>query len=225
MDKIQLKASKRDEKGGTINKIRKQGMMPAVLYGYKVENTPLVLNANEFEKVLRKAGESTIIDLATDDGKTHSVLIHDIQYHGVKGHPLHADFYEVNMTEKLKAMIALEFVGESNAVKALGGTLVKVLNEIEVECLPADLPHNLEVDISVLNTFADTIHVRDIKLPTRVETVTDPEETVAKIQEPRDVEAELAAPVEENVEAVIEASTEKPAEGEEPAAEGEEKKE
>jgi large subunit ribosomal protein L25 len=101
--------------------------------------------------------------------------------------------------EKLQTTIQLEFVGESAAVKALGGTLVKTLAEVEVECLPVDLPHNLVVDITSLATFEDVITVKDITLPKGVEMLTDLEETVAKIQPPRDVEAELSTPVVEDV--------------------------
>jgi large subunit ribosomal protein L25 len=122
------------------------------------------------------------------------------------------------MTEKLKAKVALEFIGEAKAVKQLGGVLVKVLSEVEVQCLPSDLPHNIEVNISKLETFQDSIHVKDLSVSPKVEIVTKPEEMVAKIQPPRDVEAELKTEIKEDVEAVIAASTEKPAE-EEPAEE------
>lgn len=224
MDKIQLKASVRDIKKQSVKALRKQGQIPAVLYGHNVKNHPLAVNANDFEKVLRKAGESTIIDLLTDDGKQHPVLIQEVQRHIVKSTLQHVDFYEVNMHEKLTATVALEFIGEANAVKALGGTLMKNLNEVEVECLPADLPHNIEVDISTLNTFDDAILVKDLKVPGKVTILTSAEETVAKVQPPRDVEAELAAPVVEDVSAVEGAAeTPTPAEGEESATE--EKKE
>lgn len=220
MEKIQLKASVRDLEKTTPAKIRKAGHIPAVLYGHNLQNQSLAVNFSEFERVLKKAGESTIVELTTEDGVTHPVLIHDVQHHVLTSAPIHVDFFAVNMKEKLKANIQLEYTGESNAVKALGGTLVKVLNEVEVECLPTDLPHSILVDISVLKTFTDTIHVKNLSVPGKVTITTNPEETVAMVQQPRDVEAELAAPVEENVEAVIEASTEKKEEaGEEEAAE------
>jgi large subunit ribosomal protein L25 len=222
MEKIQLKVLNRDLKTTTPAKLRKQGMVPAVLYGYKMENTALAVPSGEFERVLKKAGESTIVELVTDDGKTHPVLIHDVQHHVITSSPIHVDFFAVNMLVKLKANIPLEFEGEANAVKAMGGTLVKVLNEVEVECLPVDLPHNIIVDISVLQDFDKTIHVKDLKVSDKVQIITDEDETVAMAQPPRDVEAELAVPVTEDVAAVIEASTEKK-EGEDEAAEAEEK--
>src|SRR4029077_3576684 len=107
----------------------------------------------------------------TGDGKTHPVLIHDIQNHYLTSRPIHVDFYEVSMTEKLKAKVALEFTGESGAVKTMGGVLVKVLNEVEVECLPADLPHNIAVSLEGLKTLQDSIHVKDLVIPAKVKVV------------------------------------------------------
>ncbi len=229
MDKIQLKAALRAEKEN-VAKLRKVGKVPAVLYGHKVKNQSLSIDGREFDKVLKKAGESTVVDLVTDDNKTHPVLIHEVQLHYLTSAPIHVDFYEVSMTEKLKAKVALEFVGEAPAVKTLGGVLVKILNEIEVECLPADLPHNIEVSLEPLKTLTDSIHVKDIKIPAKVKVLTTAEEMVAKIQPPRDVEAELAAPVTDEkaaVEAAVAASEKPKAEGEaeEPIKEEKPKKE
>ncbi len=210
---IELKAQIR-ETTSQADKLRKQGLIPAVLYGHNIKNLLLTLNLGEFEKTYKKAGESTIVNLEATDGKKHSVLIQDVQFHHLTSKPTHVDFYEVSMTEKLKAKVALEFIGEAKAVKQLGGVLVKTLNEIEVQCLPADLPHNIEVDISKLETFQDSIHVKDLSVSSKVEILTKPEEMIAKIQPPRDVEAELKTEIKEDVEAVIAASTEKPTEEE-----------
>ncbi len=194
-----------------VKAMRKGGIIPAELYGHNVQNVHLSVSQNEFEKIFRKAGESTIVTLDIEGNGQRNVLIHDVQKHVVKSQPIHVDFLEVSMTEKLETTVALEYEGESVAVKALGGTLVKVLNEITVECLPADLPHNLMVDISSLTTFEDVIAVKDITLPKGVALVTDGEEVVAKVQPPRDLEAELATPVEEDVtkvEGVVKADAE-----------------
>jgi large subunit ribosomal protein L25 len=182
----------------------------------------LSINQNEFEKVLRKAGESTIIEVKAPDGTVHNVLIQDVQKHYLNSKPIHVDFFKVSMTEKLTTNVALDFIGESTAVKAMGGTLVKVLSEVEVECLPADLPSVIEVDIAPLKTFDDVIAVKDLKVSDKVTVNADPEEVVAKVQPPRDVEAELAEPVEmdiSQVEGVAETPKEEGAE-----AEGDEKK-
>lgn len=198
MEKFELKAvvRKADESAAVV---RAQGMIPAELYGHNVQNVHVAVSANEFEKVLRKAGESSIVSLVVEGLGTRNVLIQDVQSHVVKSNPMHVDFLEVSMTEKLQTTVALEFVGESQAVKGLSGTLVKVLDEVEVECLPGDLPHNLTVDISTMAGFDDVVLVKDIAVPAGVTVLTDSEETVAKVQPPRDMEAELSTPVVEDV--------------------------
>ena len=228
MDKLQIKAENRDIKTSKPKAMRRDGKLPAVLYGHNIPTTALTLNASEFEKLLKKAGESTIVDLITADGKNHPVLIHEVQSHYLTSRPIHVDFYEVSMTEKLKTAVALEFTGEAPAVKALGGTLVKILDSVQVECLPADLPHSLTVDISSLQTFQDAILVKNLKAPAKVTIITGADEMVAKIQPPRDVEAELSTPVVEDVSKVEGAAEDKPAaegEAKEAAAEKPEKAE
>ena len=197
MEKIQLKTEQRDTNGRTAKPLYKAGLIPAELYGHNVENVHLSLDQIEFEKVLRKAGESTVIELLLPNGQVRNVLIQDVELHYLSNQPIHVDFYEVNLTEKLTATVAIEFVGESHAVKALGGTLVKALNEVEVECLPGDLPHQFDVDISVLDTFDKQILIKDLIVSDKVEIKADPEEMVATVQPPRDVEADLASDVDE----------------------------
>jgi large subunit ribosomal protein L25 len=196
-----------------VKKMRATGFLPAELYGQGKENVHLFVSANEFERVFRKAGESSIIALEIEGQGKRNVLIQDVQAHYLKSIPNHVDFLEINMTEKLTANIPLEFIGESVAVKASGGTLVKVMSEVEVECLPSDLPHNLEVNIESLKTFDDVIAAKDILLPKGVTlTMEDMDEVVAKVQPPRDVEAELAEPIEEDVSKVEGVAEDKPAE-------------
>jgi len=220
MEKLQLKAAIRDLKTDKAGKMRKNGLLPAVLYGHKVANLTLSINAREFDKVLKKAGESTIVELITDDGKTHPVLIHEYQKHYLTSVPIHVDFYQISMTEKLKAKVVLDFTGESKAVKELGGVLVKVLNEVEVECLPQDLPHSIVVGLDSLATLQDSVHVKDLSAPAKVKIITPGDEMIIKVQPPRDVEAELAAPVVEDVSKVEGAAEEKPATDGEAKAEG-----
>lgn len=190
-EKLQIGAKHRDLVTTSPKAVRREGFIPAVLYGHNVKSTNLSVPSNEFEKLFRKAGESTLIELTTEDGKVHNVLIQEVQRHFLTTKPIHVDFLQVNMTETLKATVALEFIGESLAVKADGGVLVKVLNEVEVECLPMDLPHNIEVDISAIKNFSDHISVKDLKVSSKVKILTDVDEVVAKVQPPRNVEAEL----------------------------------
>ncbi len=215
MEKIVLQAVVRPTQ--SPESLRKQGMIPAIVYGQTKQTEHLAISFSDFVKAFKKAGESTLLDLVVD-GKTKSVIIQDIQKHYLTGKAIHADFYEVSMTEKLKAHVALEFTGIPKAVKELGGTLVTVISEIEVECLPADLPHNISIDISGLATFEDAIHVSDLKkiVGSKVEILTNEEDVIVKVAAPRDVEKELSEPVVEDVSKVEGAAeTPKPGEGEE----------
>lgn len=193
MEKIQLKTTQRDTAHRTAKALYREGLMPAELYGHNIQNEHLSVNQIEFEKVLRKAGESTIIELHLPEGSPRNVLIQDVERHYLTNQPIHVDFYEVKMSEKLTATVQIEFIGESHAVKALGGTLVKVLNEVEVECLPADLPSHIEVDITSLKTFDNQIMVKDLNVSDKVEIKAESDEVVATVQPPRDMAAEEAA--------------------------------
>lgn len=197
MEKIQLKAVSRELAHRDSKTEYRAGLIPAEMYGNKVDNVHLAVDAIEFEKVFRKAGESTVIELIMPDGSTTNVLIQDVQYHYLNSNPIHIDFFAVNMSEKLTATVQIEFIGEADAVKVLGGTLVKMLNEVDVECLPVDLPPHFEVDISKLKTFDDVITVADIPVSDKVQILAEAEEAVAKVQAPRDVEAELTPEIDE----------------------------
>ncbi len=220
MEKVQLKTELRETNNRTAKPLYRQGLIPVELYGHKIDNVHLSVNQIEFEKVLRKAGESTVIELQLPGGDVRNVLIQDVERHYLSSQPIHVDFYEVNLKEKLTATVQIEFIGESHAVKALGGTLVKALNEVEVECLPGDLPPFFEVDISVLDNFEKQILVKDLAVSDKVEIKADADEMVATIQPPRDMEAEMASTVDEA--AAVAAAV-----GPEPdaVAEGDEKKE
>jgi large subunit ribosomal protein L25 len=188
---IAIIATKRIIKGKATSKLRKAGLLPAVLYGHKVETQDLELSEREFAKIFKLAGESTLVNL-TVDGQSRPVLIHEVQNHYLTDKPIHVDFYAVNMDEKLKAHVPVHFLGEAPAVKSLGGVLVKNLSEIEVECLPADLPHAIEVDISILDNFEKAVYVRDLKVSDKVQIITSADDMVTNVAAPRS-EAELAS--------------------------------
>jgi large subunit ribosomal protein L25 len=217
MATLTINATPRTVTGKKNSALRQTGKVPAVVYGHEVKSQNVEVDEREFRKIFKQAGENTIISLKLAD-KELPVLIHDVQNHYLKDTPVHVDFYAINMTEKLKADIPLEFVGEAPAVKALSGTLVKNLSEVEVECLPLDLPHSIEVDISSLENFESAIRVSDLKIPDKVELLTNPEETVATVAAPRS-EEEMKALDEKPVEADVNtvegvAKPEAPAEGE-----------
>ncbi len=186
------------ETGKSVKKLRRSGFVPAVVYGHGAANVNIAVASSRIAKVLKEAGESTLLELqiegdsATGVGanKTKNVLIHAIQTDPVQDFITHVDFMEVRMDQKIKAGIAIVCVGEAPAVKELGGILVRNMHELEVEALPADLPHHLEADISAIKTFEDHIKVADIKITRGVKILADGMLIVASVVAPR-TEAEL----------------------------------
>jgi len=176
---FKLAVTKRDVKMNNDG-IREEGNMPAVFYGQKIESTPVIVNQSEFKKILKEAGESSVVTLDMD-GKGTDVLIHDVALNPVTDEPIHSDFLVIDKDKKVTVKIPLEFVGESNAVKMLGGTLVKVIHELEIEALPKDLPQSISVDLSALGNLDSHISVGDLKLPEGVESKSSVEEIVASV--------------------------------------------
>ena len=187
-----IKAKKRDI-SANLEMLRKSGEMPAVFYGMGKESTPISVSIIDFKKIWRDAGESSTVAVSTPDGDLNT-LIHDIQVNPITDEPIHADFLVIDINKAIKVNIPVEFEGVSNAVKGGLGTLVKVLHEVEVEALPKDLPHNLVVDISKLETVDDQILVSDIVLPKGVSMITPVEEVVASIALQKE-EVEESAPI------------------------------
>src|SRR3989338_2764427 len=205
---LTIAAQSRTVVGKQNEKLRESGMIPAVLYGRGKETVSLQLAHKEFEKIYRQAGENTLINLLVND-KPHKVLIHDVAKHYMKDEPIHVDFYEVDLTRKIHAKVPVHFVGVSPAVKESGGVLIKNLNEIEVEALPMNLPHAIEVSIEKLKTFDDLVRVADLKVSDKVKVLAHPEDVIVKVQAPR-TEAELAElekPTDEAEKAAIEGLT------------------
>lgn len=187
---FELTSKNRDAKAD-LAALRSEGLVPAVYYGAGKESTPITVNYVEFVKVFREAGESSMITLKTDNGE-EQVIVQDIQQDPVKGNVLHVDFKVIEAGKLMEVTIPLEFVGESPAVKNGLGSLTKALQEIEIEVLPQDLPHGLEVDISVLTDLDAVIHAKDIKLPAGT-LLTDPEAVVALVSAAREETEEETA--------------------------------
>ena len=160
--------------------IRKNGMVPAVVYGARVENTTISVPSVDFEKVLRVVGESNTLTLELKDKKVE-VLIHEIQRDPIKGFLVHVDFLAIDANKPIEVVVPIEFIGIAPAEKNGFGVLVKTLHEIEVEALPKDLPHNIEVDLITLENLDDQIRVEDIKAPKGVTIKTNGEEVLAII--------------------------------------------
>lgn len=199
-----LDTKSREFTGKKVEMLRGQNLIPAVVYGKDVRPQNLALEYLPFERVFREAGESSLIDLKINDSEPVKVLIHGIQKDPVSGKFIHIDFWQVKMTEKITAEIELKFVGESPAVKGLGGILVKSLDKIKVECLPQDLIHEIEVDISPLKAFEDLIHIKDLKFPSGIKVLDNPNEAIVIVSPPRSEEEikELEAKPEEKIEEV-----------------------
>ena len=196
--------------------LRASGRIPAVFYGPKEESTAIVVDAKVFGKLFKDAGETTIIKLK-GLGDDKDTLIHDVQVHPVTDMPLHADFYVSEKGKQSEISIPLEFVGVAPAEK-LGHIVVKAMHEVEIEVTPAELPQQLEVDISKLENVGDHITASEIKLPPSAELKTDPDEIVASVTafvEEKELESEVKlAEVEGDAEKAAAAAAEGAAEGE-----------
>ena len=194
--KVELQAQKREIMGRKVKQLRRSGYIPAVLYGKGQEALSLQVTVKDFDKVLKTAGESTLVYINTD-GQSFPTLIHDVMREPLKDTVIHADFYKVRLDEKVKTKVPVVFTGESPAVKELLGIFVRNVNELEVEAFPQDLPPEISVDISSLKAFGEQILLKDIKLGGKVEIIGEPDEIIATVQEPKsqeELEAELAAP-------------------------------
>jgi large subunit ribosomal protein L25 len=224
MDRLILKAEKRDCFGNSLAVLREQGRLPAVFYGPKEKSQSIFVPLIDFLKVWRAAGESTVVELDLA-GTKKNVLIYDVDLDPLTNEPRHVDFYVVDMAKKITASVPLEFEGEAPAVK-LGGVLVKVIHEVEVEALPANLPYELKIDVSSLKSFEDKVTVKDIQCPSGVEILAEPENVVALVEEAKEEEAETPeeAPSIEDIEVTTEKKP-KTGEGDESSSGESEKKE
>jgi large subunit ribosomal protein L25 len=213
MSRPKLSAKPRQALGHEAKKLRREGVLPAVVYGNKRESQSIQLDAREFEVLRRHVGRNALLDLQLDGGRPQPVLLHGIQEHPVTRRPLHVDLLAVNMSEERTVDVPIATVGSSEAVEKQGGVLLHLRDAVQLRALPDDLPASVELDISPLDTFDTVLHASDVSIPAGVTLVTDPQEPVARVQPPR-VE-EIAVPAAEEAE-----EAEAAAEGE-PAAEGE----
>jgi len=193
-----LSAKIRDQKP---NALRRDGQIPAVVYGPKTKGRNLVVADLDFGKIFSQAGESDLISLKLPLAKDRTsvshpseiqVLIHEVQKHPLSGDIIHVDFYAPDLTKTVQVAVPLVFTGASPAIENLDGILVKNIQEVEVEALPKDLPHKIEVDIARLKTFEDKIFISDLHLPQGVSILASADEVVALVTPPRS-EEELAA--------------------------------
>ena len=177
---MDLKVEKRDILGKKVDALRQSGLLPAELYGHDMPNLHLSVNAKDFEKLYKTAGKNTIINVVTD-GAPKPALIYNVQRHPVSGDIESIDLYAVRMDEEITAKVPIVFTGESEAVKAGLGVLIESMDEIEIEALPSNIPHEIAVDISKLKEIGDSIYVKDIIITGKFKFNIDPENVIVSI--------------------------------------------
>ena len=188
---LTLSVEKREKTSASAPALLRSGLIPAVVYGAHQASTSITVPIRAFEKILREAGEATIVSLA-GLGAPIPTLIHEVDLDPLTNQPRHVDFYAVTKGKKVQVAIPLVFTGESPAVKA-GANLVKVLHELEVKADPMNLPHDITVDLSALVAVGTKIHAKDISLPAGIELAVDPEEIIALAQEVVEEKEEVVA--------------------------------
>lgn len=212
MKKHTLSATPRDLVGRKVKKLRKQGLVPATIYGKEVKSVSVSVKTDEFSKVFQEAGESGLIELTL--GKVvRPVLVHSVQTDPVRDTILHVEFHQVDLKEKVRTHVPVEFTGEPAAVANRLGVLLTIADEVEVEALPTDLPEKLVIDISGLSAVDAEVKVKDVKVSKDVTVLTDAEQTLVKIGALVTKAAEAEAAAEEAAKAAAEAAAEAPTEG------------
>jgi large subunit ribosomal protein L25 len=178
MEKVVLKAERRDVIGKQVKAMRRAGKLPAVIYGRHTDPVNLALDAHNASLVLGRLTSSSLVTIDLD-GREYPALVREKQRDYIKNRLLHVDFLAVDLTETIRATVSINFVGVSTAVKDYNAVLVTNLNSLEVECLPTDLPERIDVDISVLERPGESIRVRDVQVSDKVRILDDPDTTVA----------------------------------------------
>jgi large subunit ribosomal protein L25 len=177
MDKIVVKASRRETIGKKVKQLRIEGKLPAVIYGKNVEPLPVTLDLRETTKLLRDVGRSSLLTIDVD-GKEFNALVRDRQRDIFSGEYLHIDFLAISLTEKVRTQVGIALEGDALAIKDFGAILITGLERLEIECLPSDLPERITVDISSITNIGDGIYVKDLVIPGAVDVLEDPEDMI-----------------------------------------------
>jgi large subunit ribosomal protein L25 len=216
---IALVVEPRNVVGKKVKKLRRDGIIPANIFGQGVKSTSIQVNLKDFAKVYNQVGETGLVELSLKDAK-HPVLVHQIQKEPRTDAPLHVDFHQVNLKEKTTAHVPVVLVGEAPIEKSKEGIILQSMNEIEIEALPTDIPHNIEVDITSLTEVGQAVQVKDLKVDSsKVEIKADGEATVLSVQT-AEIKEEVVEEAPAEVEVIGEKAEGEKAEGEE-ASEGE----
>ncbi|HVN26222.1 MAG TPA: 50S ribosomal protein L25 [Candidatus Paceibacterota bacterium] len=180
---MDLAAQPREITGKKVRALRREGLVPAELYGHGIKNMHLSVGVKDFNKILKAAGATTVVNLVINKEK-RPTLIHEVGRDFLTGDIVSIDFHQIRMDEKITAKVPLEFTGEAPAIKEKGAVLNKAMAEIEVEALPNDLPHSITVDLSALDDLDKTIYVKDLSVPKGVEMLVEPETAVVTATPP-----------------------------------------
>jgi len=180
MEKVILQADRRTVIGKQVNVLRREGKLPAVIYGHNFEATPITLDLKETTKVLSGLTSSSLVSILLEN-KEYPALVRDRQRDYIKNRLIHLDFQVVSLTEKIRANVSVDLIGISPAVKDFNGVVVTGLSELEVECFPQDLPERLIVDLAALKRIGDAVHVKDISFGEKVTINQEPEEMIVLV--------------------------------------------
>lgn len=217
MEKPVLHATHRTITGKQVGALRRSGQLPAVMYGHEMAATPISLDLRETTRILNSVTSSSIVNVELD-GKENATLVREKQKNYIRGTLLHVDFQVVSLTEKIRTEVGIEISGVAPAIKDFNGVMVTGIDDIEVECLPKDLPDRIVVDISNLANIGEGIYVRDIPVPENVVFLAEPDEMIVLITHPAAEEVEeVVAPVVEEPEVIERGKKEEEELPEEPA--------
>lgn len=226
MEKLKISVEPRIVLGKKVKKLRREGLLPANLFGKGIKSKNLQIPEKEFRHLFKSAGETGVIEVKLKEGP-HPALIHNVQRDPVTDRIIHVDFHKVDLKEKITTHVPIKLIGEAPAEKSGVGLVLQTLNELEIECLPADIPHEVEVDVSNLSEVGQTIHAQDLKVNReKIEVKNDPEEVVVSVQTAEMKEEVVEeAPAPEEVKAIAEKAEEEVVEGEEKKEEAKEEAE
>ena len=180
-----VSAEPREVVGKKVSTLRRQGILPAVVYGANQASENIQLDARAFDVLMRTTTRNTLVDLKIGKSRPLPALLQHVHEHPVRRNPVHVDFLVVSMTEAITIDVPINYMGDSSAADKLGGTLLHMRETVSISALATALPHAIDLDISPLDSFDDVLHVRDLVVPEGVVILTDPEEPLARVQPPR----------------------------------------
>ncbi len=195
-EKLTLDLNKRTLSGRKVKQLRRQHIIPANIFGKKISSIPVQISLKDFQKIYEKAGETSIIYATVNSEKeVRPLLVSALQVNPITDLPIHVDFHQVDLTQKVTATVPLVLTGTAPAVEDKGAVLIQMINELDVEALPTEIPHELTLDISSLKEIGDSLSVEDLKIDTsKIKIQAEPDEQIVQAQEPQIEEEPTPAP-------------------------------